>query len=297
MSERFVESNGVRLWTEDFGDPNHPTLLLAMGASAQGVAWPDEFCARLVENRLHIIRYDHRDTGMSTCFDFDKHPYSLDELTADAVGILDAYEIHAAHTAGVSMGGMICQCLAINYPQRVKSLASIMSSPIAGTGSDEIVGQGPTDLPGPSQEFIEKFAAYMGPPPAAPEERIERRVQIDELLAGSLAPFDREARRQIAALEVSRETDPLSPANHGAAVERSRPADRRPSLSELSVPSLVIHGTEDPILLLEHGIETAEVIPSAQLIVIERLGHELPKAAWPQIIDPILALINGVEGR
>ncbi len=133
MTERMIDSNGIRLWTEDFGDPNDPTLLLVMGASAQGIQWPEPFIEAFVARGFYVIRYDNRDTGQSTCFDFATSPYTLDDLANDAVGVLDAYGVRAAHVAGASMGGMITQTLMIRYPHRLKSATIIMSSPLAAS--------------------------------------------------------------------------------------------------------------------------------------------------------------------
>src|SRR4051794_18249869 len=115
MAERIIDSNGIRMWTEAFGNPRDPTLLLIMGASAQGIQWPEPFIDEFVKRKFHVIRYDNRDTGQSTCFDFAKAPYTLDDLANDAVGVLDAYDVGSAHVAGASMGGMIAQTLMIRH--------------------------------------------------------------------------------------------------------------------------------------------------------------------------------------
>ncbi|HTO56482.1 MAG TPA: alpha/beta hydrolase, partial [Pseudomonadales bacterium] len=132
MAERMIDSNGIHLWTENFGDPRNPTLLLIMGASAQGIQWPEPFIEKFVERKYHVIRYDNRDTGQSTCFDFSENPYTLDDLANDAIGVLDAYDVGSAHLAGASMGGMITQTLMVQQPKRVRSASIIMSSPLAG---------------------------------------------------------------------------------------------------------------------------------------------------------------------
>jgi pimeloyl-ACP methyl ester carboxylesterase len=149
MTERIVNGNGIRLWTEDFGDRRNPPLLLIMGASAQGIQWPEAFIQRFVDAGLYAIRYDNRDTGRSTCFDFVESPYTLDDLARDAVAVLDAYELSSAHVAGASMGGMIAQALMIQHASRVRSATIIMSSPLAGSAlmSNEL-------LPGPAPEWM-----------------------------------------------------------------------------------------------------------------------------------------------
>src|SRR2546423_177171 len=133
MSERVVEANGIEIWTEDFGEPADPTVLLIMGASAQGIMWPEELCERLVEGGRHVIRYDNRDTGQSTCADFSQKTYTVKDMADDAVGVLDAYGVDRADVVGASMGGMIAQTVALEHPERVRSLTSIMSTPLAGS--------------------------------------------------------------------------------------------------------------------------------------------------------------------
>ncbi|MEE3279048.1 MAG: alpha/beta hydrolase, partial [Pseudomonadota bacterium] len=128
MTERMVEANDIDIWTEDFGDPSHTPLLLIMGATASGIYWHEDFVQRLVERNRYVIRYDNRDTGQSTCFNFDQTPYTLDDMARDAVGVLDAYDIRSADVAGASMGGMIVQALALQHRARINSATIIMSS-------------------------------------------------------------------------------------------------------------------------------------------------------------------------
>ena len=124
-----VRANGIEIWAEDFGEPRNPAVLLVMGAGGQGILWPDEFCAALVAAGHYVIRYDNRDTGQSTCVEFAKAPYTLSDMARDAVGVLDAFGVERAHVMGASMGGMICQTLAIEHAGRLRSMTSIMSSP------------------------------------------------------------------------------------------------------------------------------------------------------------------------
>lgn len=254
-----------------------------MGASGQGICWEDDFCRQLVDSERFVIRFDNRDTGLTTCFDFEKQPYTLMDMAADAVGILDAYGLESAHVVGISMGGMIGQVLAIEQPRRIRSLTSIISSPVTSITS------GDTGLPPPSPEFIAKMLALSSESPATSrDDYIEDYVTGTEMLAGSLEPFDREAMRRIGALEVDRATHYAARSNHGLAIESTEPGDRRLQLRKLDVPTLVIHGAEDPILALPHGVATAEAIPGAKLLTIEKLGHEMPRSAWPAVIPAIL---------
>jgi pimeloyl-ACP methyl ester carboxylesterase len=283
MTERIVRVNGIEIWCEDFGRPGDPALLLVMGATAQGILWPDELCRSLATGGRHVIRYDNRDTGQSTCFDFAKQPYTLADMARDAVGLLDAFEISRAHVVGASMGGMIGQTLAIDHPERVRTLTSIMSSP-AAPGIGEMTGGAASELPGPAPRVLEAIAAQK--PNPTREERIEAAVRLWRALSGSGEPFNEAEVREREALVLSRAKNPDAALNHGLAVGMS--PDRREALRKVKIPTLVIHGTDDPILPLPHGQATADAIPGARLLVIEGMGHDFPTYARARILDAIL---------
>lgn len=287
MTERTINANGIDIWTESFGNPRDIPLLLVMGATAQGIYWEGDFCRQLVEGGRYVIRYDNRDTGQSSCIDFASQPYTLNDMAEDAVGVLDAYGIGSAHAVGASMGGMICQILAIQHRERVKTITSIMSTPICGTGAPELGGGAGTGLPPPSAAFIATMKAF-GVTPTNRAERIDWSINKFAAMAGTLVPFDRDAQRRVATLEVDRARNFQAMHNHALAISASRPVDRRPLLRKLDIRALVIHGSEDPILRYEHGVATAEAIPGARLLTLERVGHEMPRAVWPEIVGAIL---------
>lgn len=292
MSEHMVKGNGIEIWTEDFGNPSDPAVLLVMGASAQGIFWPEEFCEQIVAAGRHVIRFDNRDTGQTTCFDFASDPYTVADMALDAVGVLDAYDIERAHVVGASMGGMICQTLAIDHPERVISLTSIMSSPSGGSVAQAMQGDEAEDaLPPPTKEVIEAGMASVLKPATNREERIEQRLHMFGILAGSLAPYDEAAGRALFEREHDRARNWDAQNNHGLAVGAS--PDRRSSLGSVKLPALVIHGTEDPILPYEHGVATAKAIPGCELVTIEKMGHDMPAAAWPRIIGAIVEHTGG----
>ncbi len=289
MAERIIDSNGIRLWTEDFGDRRNPTLLLVMGASAQGIQWPEAFIQPFVDKGFHVIRFDNRDTGQSSCFDFAKQPYNLDDLANDAVGVLDAYDVDAAHVAGASMGGMITQTLMIRQPKRVRSATIIMSSPLAGS-VDGVPMLHSDDLEGPDPKWLgEMMQLQTSMPTSTPAELIDMRVAMFTKLAGRL-PVDTAGLRDIATREVGRAINFAAQANHSLAIGASSPNDRRPLLRETSIPTLVVHGTDDPILPYPHGKALAEAIPGAKLLTIDGMGHDLPVQVWPQIIGEMIAV-------
>jgi len=291
MAERTIETNGIQLWTEDFGDRRNPTLLLIMGASAQGIQWPEPFIQQFVDRKFHVIRFDNRDTGQSTCFDFAKYPYNLDDLARDAIAVLDAYDVESAHVAGASMGGMITQTLMIQYPKRVRSATVIMSSPLAGSrdGMPMLMAD---DLPGPDPEWLGKMMALQQTMPTnTVDEMIAMRVAMFTSLAGRM-PVDTAALRDIAKREITRATNFAAQANHGLAVGASTPNDRRPLLKKTSIPTLVIHGTDDPILPYPHGKALAAAIPGAKLLTFDGMGHDLPAQVWPDIVREMLAVMQ-----
>ena len=286
MAEKIVRANGIDIWTEDFGDPADPALLLIMGASAQGIYWDEHLVRAIVDRGRHVIRYDNRDTGQSTCFEVGAPPYTLDDMAADAVGVLDAYGIATADVAGASMGGMIVQALALQHRDRIRSATIIMSSPLSGGGAEPELGT--DDLPGPDPEWMAETFAMMAAPVETREEKIAMRIEMFRRLAGSAEPFNAERQRDIATREVDRAKDFAAMNNHGIAIGMSSPPDRRPLLKELDVPTLVVHGTEDPILPYAHGVALAETIPGAAFLTLEGAGHEMPDMYLDGMIDAMM---------
>jgi pimeloyl-ACP methyl ester carboxylesterase len=266
-------ANGIQIEYETFGDPSARPLLLIGGLSDQLIHWDDNLCADLAARGHYVIRYDTRDAGLSTKFDKSSPPYSLDDMAYDAVGLLDALAIRKAHICGASMGGMIAQTIAIRHPTRVLSLISIYSA----TGN--------RDLPPPKPGMKELLLA---PAPREREAHIEHMVSVFKAMAGRGFPFDEVWTRTITARAYDRSFFPEGIARQLAAI-MTQP-DRRKALASVTAPTLVIHGTDDPVAPVEAGIDTAEAIPGAQLMLIEGMGHDLPhEGAWPRIVEAIAA--------
>ena len=287
--EQMIKANGIDICTEAFGDPAGEPLLLIMGASAQMLYWPEAFCRRFVDQGCYVVRYDNRDTGRSTCFDIAQDPYTLDDLVADAVGVLDAYGLTSAHIAGASMGGMIAQGLCINHPDRVRTATLVMSSPLSG-GGGESPDLGSADLEGPSAEWLEEMMAINLRPAESREDKIQKRIDAFAKLAGSVEPFDEEKQRLIAEPEVDRAVNLDAMNNHAVAIAMSSPPDRRSLLKTVAIPTLVVHGTEDPILPYPHGVALAETIPGAELLTLERAGHDMPDCYEDDIVNRMMEL-------
>ena len=280
MSEGKIESNGIQIWYEDFGDKKHPAVLLIMGAGGQAIAWPMELINPLVEAGHHVVRFDNRDVGLSTWIDdFQANAYTLDDMAGDAIALMDALRIDRAHVIGVSMGGMIAQLLAIHHPDRVLSLTSWMST----------YSMSDPDVPAMAPEVQDLVAKSMTSPPQTGEEMLESSMAMSRLLSGSRFPFNEEA--FLAAAEVSSARGQNPKNNHGPAA-LSAPS-RLDALRNLDVPTLIIHGDEDPIINHFHGVVCAKVIPGARLHTQKGVGHEIPLGILPETLPVLLDHIGG----
>ena len=286
MPEKIVRSGLLRIWTESFGDQNDPAVLLIAGASAQAIFWADEFCCQLVAGGRFVIRYDSRDTGLSDSVDFAESPYTVNDLAADAVSVLDAYDIPEAHAVGVSGGGLVCQALALDHRDRVITISALLSS-LLGTGSIDNPNGGYGDLPSPSPAFLEKLSEFFGKIPADRKSFIEWSLKKYRLISGSLEPFDQKAGTVQAGLEFDRARNLSSMNNHALAFAAS-PKTPISRLNDLDIKTLVVHGTEDRLLPYGHGEALSQTIPGAHMMTIEKMGHDLPRAAWSRVISAVL---------
>ena len=273
-----IETNGVDLWVETFGAPGDPAVVLISGADSPGSRWDLGLVGAIVRARFRVVCFDNRDCGLSTKIDADEL-YTLDDMARDVVGLMDALVIDRAHVVGRSMGGMIGQVLALDHSDRVRSLALLITSP----------GMGDERLPRPAAEFLDALAArHLEPPPKTHDERVEYLVELFRLYAGTAVAFD-EARLRIAcAAEVDRMWYPESGHSHAAWSTASR-VDRLP---EIAVPTLIMHGTADPVVPVAHAHRMAAAIPDNDCWIIEGLGHETPAALTPELADRLLALFR-----
>lgn len=291
--ETFVSSGNLRLWTERFGDPAHPTVLLVMGTSAQGIGWPDDLVRRLVDGGRQVIRYDHRDTGRSDLVDFGRQPYTLADLAEDALAVLDGHGVAAAHVVGASMGGAIGQWLAVHRPTRVRTLTALMTSPMGNNPGPAwaraMAGQppAPDELPPPAPHFFPHLIASAALPRTSREEQITASLETWRMLHGTGLPFDEPAARRFAELSYDRARDPAAATNHDLAGRQLTP-DRLAPLSSITAPTLVVHGTEDPLFPPAHAEALAGMIPGAQLRLVPGMGHGLHSVGLSaQLADPV----------
>jgi pimeloyl-ACP methyl ester carboxylesterase len=283
-----VVANGIQIEYDTFGDHSSAPLILIMGLASQMIMWEEEFCEELAKKGLYVIRFDNRDIGLSAKLDDAgipnvlkamaaaergedvKAPYTIDDMADDTVGLLDALGIERAHICGASMGGMIAQTIAIRHPSRVLSIVSIMSS---------------TGDPGLPQGRPEAMAVLLKPWPEEREANIEHGVNVWRTISGSGFAFDENRVREQAARSYDRCFYPPGPIRQLMAIVAH--GSRKKALASITTPFLVIHGSDDPLVPVEAGRDTAQAVPGAELMIIEGMGHELPREAWPEIINAI----------
>ena len=260
--------------SETFGDPTDPAILLIMGAMASMLWWPEAFCRQLAEYGRFVIRYDNRDTGLSTKYPPGGPPYTFEDMVDDAVRVLDDHNIRKAYVVGMSMGGMIAQIMALKYPERVGALTVISSSPL---------GVDTSGLPGTSQAYKEHSAQGADVDWSNRGQVLDFMVKDARAIASTLHPFDSERTRAMIGEDYDRSGDLGSATNHF--LLKGGGAERR--IKDLSLPLLVIHGTTDPIIPIEHGDALAGAVLGARLVRIEGGGHELHGDDWQEIIEAI----------
>ena len=285
-----AKANGIELCYDTFGDRQAPPLLLIMGLAAQMIAWDDEFCAELAARGYRVIRFDNRDIGLSTRLDAAgvpdltaafmaltqgktiAAPYLLRDMADDAVGLMDALGIGAAHVVGASMGGAIGQTLAIHHPTRLLTLTSIMAT------------SGAPGLPPPTPEAL---AVLFKPTPTDQAAYFESYVQSWNVLRAGHFPLDEARDLARAGQHFARGLNPAGVARQLLAIFAS--GSRKQALAAVKAPTLVIHGDADPLVPLACGVDVAASVPGAKLLVIEGMGHALPISMWPRIIGAIAA--------
>jgi len=290
-----IRTTGVDIAFQRLGKADTPVVLLIMGVAGQSIHWPDGFCHALVERGLQVIRFDNRDAGLSThvidapppdlpaalAGDFKSVSYTLSDMAADAVGLLDALGIGRVHVVGASMGGQIAQTMAIEHPDRIFSLTSMMS-----TTGNIAVGQ-------PSREALRDL--FTGPPAVTRDEVIQQSLRAMRAIGSPGYPSDEKEVAARAGRAYDRAYDPIGSARQAIATVAS--GDRTERLRHLQVPTLVIHGLADRMCDASGGRATANAIPGAELVLIEGMGHDLPPGLRSQLAMCIANFVLRVEGH
>ncbi|HEX5894600.1 MAG TPA: alpha/beta hydrolase [Solirubrobacterales bacterium] len=293
MSEQFCDvGRGVTLCYETFGDPDDAPILLIMGLATQMIAWHEDFCGQLAERGFYVVRFDNRDIGRSTHFDFrpptigqmmrrrvGTDQYSLSDMAADSAGLLRELGISPAHVVGASMGGMIGQVLAAEHPDRVRSLTSLMST----TGSRWH-----------GQPALSVYRYLLRPPPRDRDGYIERAAAVFGLVGSTGFDRDEQYIRERAGRAFDRGYDVRAGGRQLGAIIAS--GDRTRMLGKIKAPTLVIHGSVDKMIRPSGGRATAKAIPGARLMMIDGMGHDLPRGTWPLLLDAISEHARAADG-
>jgi len=284
MPEEIARVGDVELAYETFGDPAHPAMLLVMGLATQMLGWRTAFCEELAHRGFRVIRFDNRDVGRSTKFSSHRPPtvgqlvrrdasaaaYTLADMADDGVGLLDCLGIDRAHVVGASMGGMIAQTIAFRHPERVLSLVSIMSN---------------TGARWSGQPSLSTYSVVLKRAPRDREGFVAHQMEVFARIGSPGFPRDEDELREMAGASYDRGHDPAAAGRQLAAILAS--GDRTDDLGRIDVPTLVIHGTKDKLVAPSGGRATAKAIPGARLLTIDGMGHDLPRGAWPRIIEAI----------
>ncbi|MFI6712773.1 alpha/beta fold hydrolase [Nonomuraea sp. NPDC050478] len=281
FEQRMIEVNGVELSTESFGRPEHPAILLVHGAGHSLLAWEEDFVRRLVAGGRYVIRYDSRDAGLSTNYPAGAPAYELRDLVADAACLIEALGLTSAHVVGMSQGAAIGQLLALDHPGRVASLTLASATP-GGPGHEH------PDLPRMSADLQALFAEEdPGPDWSDRAGVIDYLVEAERPFAAASRPFDEAGMRAMAARVAGRTTNIAAQLTNPFMIDAGEPWRGR--LGQITAPTLVLHGTEDPMFPIEHGRALAEEIPGARFMAMEQTGHEVfPRAQWDTVVDAIL---------
>ncbi|MCW2967108.1 MAG: alpha/beta fold hydrolase [Solirubrobacteraceae bacterium] len=291
MNEQFCDLGDVKLCYETFGDPADPTLLLIMGLGTQMVGWHEDFCRELAGHGFHVVRFDNRDIGRSSRVKgapptaaqlLLRSPkagrYRLEDMAADAVGLLDHLGVDSAHVVGASMGGMIAQELAARHPDRVRSLASIMS-----TTGNRFKGQ----------PHLKLYPLFLKRSPTDRDGYVEHIARVFKAIGSPGFDRDVDEIREVARTSYDRGHDPAGGARQLGAIVAS--GDRTASVRRITAPTVVIHGTRDRLVNPSGGRATARAIPGARLVTVDGMGHDLPRGAWPRIIEAIVQNAEAAE--
>lgn len=292
-AEKFVDVGSVRLWTESFGDEKNPAIILISGLSTSGIFFTNEFCQSLVGRGYFVIRYDHRDVGLSTHVDYKKNPYDVMDLSRDTIAVLDAYSIKKATVMGGSMGGFIAQLLSIHYPERVNAAVALVSTSDFRSTYAAFMGQSLEGLPlsTPKEIYLQRITIASLNPPQSIKEKINRKVEDWRIGMGTKLKFPQEGFTALVRQAFERDANADNFTNHFFALQKCNYIPPE-SLAKIKVPVLIIQGGEDPILGVDHGHAMAQNIPNARLIIYEEMGHGLHPTQYNNAAEEITQFLK-----
>ncbi|MBE7899920.1 alpha/beta hydrolase [Paenibacillus polymyxa] len=272
MNELLIKSDAIEICSESFGERVRPAILLIIGAQSSLIWWEEEFCQRLADTGRFVVRYDNRDVGRSTTYEPGQPDYTFEDMADDAIRVLDAYKINQAHIVGMSMGGMLTQMIALRHPDRVLTVTLLATSNFA------------PDLPPMEEKVMDYFSNMEAIDWTNEQSVVDFVVGRSKILVGSKHPFDENKVYQLAKEDWKRSNNMASMNNHAMLSGGESYLART---GEITIPALVIHGTEDPIIPYEHGMHLANEIPGAVLLTLEGAGHEIHYDDWDLIIDSV----------
>lgn len=287
IHQKLIHANKIDLWTESFGKAEDPAILLIMGCGAPGLLWHQRFCQRLADKGLFVIRYDHRDVGLSSMIEYQTSPYSLLDMANDALAILDRYGIQKAHIVGGSMGGVIGMLLAAHFPYRVSTLTLMMTTADGRSTLDALQEKQPRSfLSPPDPAILEWMKSYTLNPPKTLAQKEKKFLEVGHIQNGSAVPFDEKLYRQLAFQSFLKTRNLDGIFKHLKAWEASCEQHIQ-TISKIKVPTLILHGDQDPIFPLDHSTALQEAIPQAQLVIIPGMGHGLNTHFYDILIEKI----------
>lgn len=273
---QIANTNHIDIWYETFGDKKNPTVLLIMGGCCQGVLWPKAFCEQLAEEGFFVIRYDHRDAGLSSCFDFEKQPYEILDMAQDTAALLEALHVEKAHLFGVSLGALLAETLAAYFPEKVHSILLLGSTCDIRPMNLAYAGQSAeaNALPPPTSSYLNWMIEFMKLSPQTFEEKLANRMEGWNRLNGQKMPLDSVVNREIHEEFLMRLRYPQGIINH-IIMLRSEQSEKFVRLvpSKIAIPTVILHGTEDPIFPPAHGERLKQAIKNAEYFLVDGMGH------------------------
>jgi pimeloyl-ACP methyl ester carboxylesterase len=290
FEQKVIQTNGLTFWTETFGDPKNPPLLLIMGSGTQGLVWHQKFCELLARKEYFVIRYDNRDVGLSSIIDYQTDPYTILDMAKDAIAIMDAYQLKQTHVVGCSLGGVIAMLMGAHHPERIASLTLMMTSTDLRPAAYAVYGNSSNStLSQPKPDYLAWIKNYISHIPATLDEKVVQFIEFARILNGPKVLSDEALNRQLGLQTYIRMRDPLSPFNHHKAMMASHDLhDDAPS--KIKAPTLILHGDQDPILPLDHAEALHQAIPHAQYVLIKDMGHSLNAKFYDLIIEKIAGI-------